>query len=93
MFITRGRTEIEALAGAVAQQDAALIQRRAHGIKGAAANIGATDMAALCAEIETTARNRRIDGAEELLGRLRVEFDQVWDTLESLLDMPAVPEK
>lgn len=88
IFITRGAADIEQLADAITRRDAAQITQHAHRIKGAAANIGAVAMAELCAEIENIGRERRLDGAADLLNRLRGEFDQARTALEALVHVP-----
>jgi two-component system sensor histidine kinase/response regulator len=91
MFLTRERVEIDRLSACVDRRDAAPIQEMAHGIKGAAANIGAATMARLCAELEAAGRDGRLDRAGELIARLRAEFDRVGAALESVLDLPGSP--
>ncbi|HEU5158267.1 MAG TPA: response regulator [Streptosporangiaceae bacterium] len=90
MFITREGADIEELAAAIERRDADQIRQCAHRIKGAAGNIGATALSKISAEIEDIGRQGRLDGAPELLDRLRFEFDQARGALESILNSPPV---
>ncbi|HEU5157425.1 MAG TPA: response regulator [Streptosporangiaceae bacterium] len=92
MFITREGADIEELAGAVARQDSAAIQRCAHRIKGAAANIGATAMSAAAREVENIGKQRRPESAPDALDRLRHEFRQASEALSAILGIPATGE-
>jgi PAS domain S-box-containing protein len=67
--------------------DAETLQRIAHLIKGAAANIGADDMRQLAAEIEQACKNGRL----EIIGDSAEQLETRFDTLkETLLNMKSV---
>jgi PAS domain S-box-containing protein len=88
MFTTRGQADIEELAEAVDRQDSETMRERAHRIKGAAGNIGATAMSLVAAEIEDLGKQQRPESAADLLGRLRDEFDRARNALEAVLNPP-----
>jgi len=91
MFITKEEADIDELAAAIERRDADQVRQRAHRIKGAAGNIGATAMSMMSAEIESIGQEERLDGAPEMLGRLRFEFGQARDALEAILNSPPSP--
>jgi two-component system sensor histidine kinase/response regulator len=65
----------------------ALVQA-AHALKGSAANIGASAVAATCAELEGVGRSGTSGGAADLLARLESELLQVDTELETMLEVP-----
>jgi HPt (histidine-containing phosphotransfer) domain-containing protein len=66
MALGTGTKHVESLTSALAQGDATAVAKAAHGIKGSASNIGAVAVTRISAEIETRARNARLDGLDEL---------------------------
>jgi len=58
------------------------IERTAHTLKGASANVGATGLAAVCASLETRAREARHDDAAALLDQFDAELMRVRAALE-----------
>ena len=58
-------------------RDAAAIGRAAHALKSSSANVGATTLAATCAEVERAAREGDTDRAIGLVPRLRAEHQEV----------------
>jgi CheY-like chemotaxis protein len=77
---------LEALERTVQQGDAAGARRHAHQLRGAAANIGASSIAALAASIGSAARANRLVELPELLARLQVEAPRVSAALHSYTD-------
>ncbi len=64
--------------------DAPGLERAAHTLRGASANVGAKALAALCAEMEQHGRTGTLDGAGDLLERFDREFARVREALHSL---------
>ena len=64
-FVRQGPERLAALAAAAASGDGPEIAKAAHVFRGAAATIGARELAALLERVETTARAGRIDAARE----------------------------
>jgi CheY-like chemotaxis protein len=81
MFTTQAQAAIAKLETAIAEGDTSVIEQEAHRLKGSAGNIGAVAMANLCQELDTVARDQRLDYAPELLQRLRIEYTLVRDAL------------
>ncbi len=53
------------------------LAKAAHALKGASANIGAKDMAAMAGQLESSGGESATVGAEELIDRLEQEFERV----------------
>jgi signal transduction histidine kinase/CheY-like chemotaxis protein/HPt (histidine-containing phosphotransfer) domain-containing protein len=68
---------------AVAEGNGARVKSSAHGLKGAAANLGARGLAALCSELEKRGREGKLDDAAALVNRLQPEYEQVCAALEA----------
>jgi CheY-like chemotaxis protein len=74
---------LSAMRTAVAEGDAQKLKASAHSVKGAAANLGARTLAALCAELEKIGRDGSVQGTEALLAELEPQFQRVCATLEA----------
>jgi HPt (histidine-containing phosphotransfer) domain-containing protein len=68
------RAEILRLLG---EYDRDALERTAHTLKGASANVGATGLADLCAGLEMRAREDQLDDAAGLTEEFEAEFDRV----------------
>ncbi len=77
-----GRAE---LARGLQEGDSNSLQRTAHTIRGASANIGASTLAAVCAEIETRGRDEQLNGTAGLVEQFDAEFARVRDALSQLV--------
>jgi two-component system, NarL family, sensor histidine kinase EvgS len=73
-FLHTNRDDIAALTTAIGSQDAGQIRRYAHRVKGAAALIGATELAGQAQHLEHDAANQDL-----------AQLDQVWAQLQSEL--------
>jgi len=60
----------------VAGGDAEGLRLAAHSLKSSSANLGATQVTALCKELEQCGRERRLEGAVELLQELEIHYVQ-----------------
>jgi len=67
---------------ALAAQDAALLTRAAHTIKGSCSNFGATDLAHLALEMEKQGKAADFPGAAGALPALQAEFTRVHAALQ-----------
>jgi CheY-like chemotaxis protein/HPt (histidine-containing phosphotransfer) domain-containing protein/two-component sensor histidine kinase len=81
----QGRGE---LARVVDAGDAEALERAAHMLRGASANVGATELAAVCAQIEAQARIAQFDDAAGLVARFDSELARVRDAFDLLADRP-----
>jgi HPt (histidine-containing phosphotransfer) domain-containing protein len=86
MFVKSGEAALAELTAAAQRDDAAAVQAQAHRFKGSAGNIGAVDLSTLCEQLESLGRDRRLDGVDELLGRLRSEFEACRTALAQLTE-------
>jgi two-component system sensor histidine kinase/response regulator len=78
---TEGR---EVLARVMIEGDTQGIESTAHMLKGASANVGATGMVAVCAEMEMHGRAAQLDNAVGLVELFDSEFARVRDALRSV---------
>jgi two-component system, sensor histidine kinase and response regulator len=80
LFLNEANSDFEALRAASARDDGDEIRRVAHRLKGASANMGITQMAALSEELE---HKDRAKDAKDLLTQLENEFELVREALKS----------
>ena len=83
LFRTDGLPLIHAICDAAANGDAAKLKAAAHSLKGAAGNLGARDLASVCAELERKGGAGVLDGAAALAAELEPRFEQVCRELEA----------
>jgi len=75
-FLEMAPGQIDDLAAVVAAGDVAAVDLQAHGMKGGASNVGAVRVAATARELENLAKGHSLQGAEELMDRLRGDFEE-----------------
>jgi len=75
----------EDLVRVLAEGDPHGLERAAHALKGASANVGATALAEVCAQMEVRGRFAQLEGAMDLVDRFDAEFARVRDALTSVL--------
>ncbi len=68
--------------------DARAVERAAHTLKGASANVGANVLAEVCAEIETHARQEQLQGAAVLTEQFETEFSRARAALQAVASRP-----
>src|SRR5437667_3379113 len=90
-FVRRAPDRLAALAGAVASGTGTEIAKAAHVYRGAAATIGARELAELLERVETTARAGDIEQAQEAFEGLSSIAHDVTDYLRQ--QQPALPEE
>ncbi len=73
---------------ALASGDAATVIQEAHQLKGALGNLGLQKFADLAAQIETHAREGRLDPARGLAGLLPAAYEEALVALESAFPEP-----
>jgi CheY-like chemotaxis protein len=87
LFLQEAPEQVQLLETAVAQNDHTSLARTfsaASRLKGSASNLGARILAALCDEIEQTARNWSLADIPPLIDRVRHEFARVREALEKI---------
>ena len=77
---------IERLADGIDTRDPALFGRSAHTLKGGAAQLGATRVAAIARELDRLGKAGSFDGAEKLLARLETAFGQTTAEFRGIAD-------
>lgn len=76
-FVNDSISRIAALDEAINKSDAEGIRTSAHSFKGSSLNISAIELIELCRDLEDRGREGRLDGAQEVLVRLKVAFEDV----------------
>jgi CheY-like chemotaxis protein len=72
---------LQAIAEAVAQGDAEVLQRSAHTLKSTSAMLGATSLSQLCQELETNGHNGSLASSEAMVSQVKTEYERVQTTL------------
>ena len=80
LFADETAADLAHLEAGIAQGGAGAVASRAHRLKGACLTIGATQMAAICVELETWARGDTRISAAETLHRLAALLQEVCGT-------------
>jgi len=93
MFRSEVRVRLDTLRVALETGDAEQVRQLAHGVRGAAASMGGSALAAACGHLEAIGRAGTVEGAEALLPEVESRFAQLcqaWEYEEALGD-PAPP--
>ncbi len=77
LYISNSRTLIETLRDSIIRGDASGVAQAAHSLKSSSANVGATALRELCAQLEDTAKTGKLDSAWALLDRMVEEHSRV----------------
>jgi PAS domain S-box-containing protein len=83
LFLEDAPTRMRDLRKTFGDGDARGVERAAHAIKGSAGNMGATNMANICQELEEAGASGDLSNAATLLDRLESEFERVRAVLEA----------
>jgi CheY-like chemotaxis protein len=83
LFRSEAPPLVEKLKTAVAAADAEQLKAAAHSLKGAAANLGAKALAAVCLELEKLGRAATVQGAAERLPDVEKQLELVCAALEA----------
>ena len=81
LFLKDARPRLEKMEAAIAQKDNACLIAAAHTLKGSASNLGARNLAALCASLEKIAKTGDLSEAANILLDVRSEFHEVEKSL------------
>jgi PAS domain S-box-containing protein len=84
MFATGCPHDLIEIGRALETRDMALLERLAHTLKGASANLGVKGVSELASALEEQARTGEIGNAAELVGSLRCEIERLLPEIESL---------
>ena len=85
-FLSDMPRQIQALAGFVESGDKAAVERLAHSIKGASANVNGEALRAVAGEMEKAAAGGEFESLTVQLPMLRLEFDRLSTSLADFLD-------
>ncbi len=77
MAMETGRKHRRSLEDGLAANDASVVARAAHGIKGSAGTIGANAVYALAMELDARARTGNLDGARERVDAIDAAYVKV----------------
>ncbi len=81
LYFDEAAGHVAELDGAVDRDEPLTVRHAAHKLAGSSRTIGATGVAAVASELETTARADDLSGAPELLAQLRRQLDETRDAL------------
>jgi HPt (histidine-containing phosphotransfer) domain-containing protein len=82
LFLADAEARIVSLRQAVAADDATAMRASAHTLSGASANLGATDLALLCANLATDGAAGNLEGSEAKVKAVEVELGRVRSALD-----------
>ncbi len=82
LFIAGTRTSLTEIRVALAHQQASVLSRQAHNLKGSSGAVGALRLAWLCLELENQANRQDLTSAANSVQALEREFDQVCADLQ-----------
>ena len=83
IFLDDVPLQIAALKESLDNEDPVSVQRQAHTLKGAAANMSVSVLREIAFQIETSAKNKDLDQARSLFKKLEQEFDVVKTTFKN----------
>jgi len=86
LFREDALVRIHELRDSAARADAETLARAAHSLKSSSGNIGAARMYSLCATIESSARERNLEGVAEMVEQLAAELDRALHVLAQSTD-------
>jgi signal transduction histidine kinase/CheY-like chemotaxis protein len=84
-YLSHSPQLLQALHEAVARNDASALQKVAHSLKSSSATLGAATLAALCQDLETTARKHSLEKAAAVLSAATAEYETVREALSAEL--------
>lgn len=84
-YLADGGAQLATMKRALAARDTATLGRAAHSLKSNSAGVGATHLAALCAELEAQVRGGALDGVDDGITRVETELGRVTGALERRL--------
>ncbi len=84
MFLDDAPTRIEEIRQGLASGDIKLLERAAHSLKSASANVGAMQLSNVCMRIEEIARQDKSGGIAELIPESNKALDDAANALRSI---------
>lgn len=77
IYLSESPKLLKDLEKAIIRSDAAALQKAAHSLKSISGHMGALSLAALCKELETMGRVKRMEGAAGVLSKTAKEYERV----------------
>ncbi len=77
LFLDTGRADFQKIESSLANRDADQVMRSAHTIKGAAGNLGFTEISDLAKLIEENAGNDTLEDLDQTVSALRSHFESI----------------
>lgn len=84
MFLDDAPLRIREIEQGLASGDIKLLERAAHSLKSASANVGAMHLSSVCKRIEEIARHSKSDGIAELIPESNMALNDAANALRSL---------
>jgi PAS domain S-box-containing protein len=84
LYLSGSPKLLEDLREAAVRRDADALRNASHTLKSSSANLGALSLSSLCKELETNAREGRVDDAAEAVAGIEAEYGRVKAFLEDL---------
>ncbi len=82
-FDEDNRKLLDAIDDFIQSNDADAVARQLHSLKGASANIGASQLSSTCQQLEQEARSGDLSNAKQLLADVREQFEEAVNILKS----------
>ncbi|MCW8878785.1 MAG: Hpt domain-containing protein [Kangiellaceae bacterium] len=83
-YVEDTQQKIEQLKSEIKEKNTDSIRRTAHSIKGSSKNVGATELADWCQQMETGAREENLQDVDIQLANIESSFQNVCDAIQSL---------
>ncbi|MET1255058.1 Hpt domain-containing protein [Aliikangiella maris] len=81
-YLEDSSRNLNSLAQAIDTQDADQVRRIAHSIKGSSRNVGATDLALQCEQLENAAKDKILDNSQQALQNINQIFQQTSEEIK-----------
>ena len=91
LYLSDGPAQLKAIGLCIADVDPVGLRDGAHALKSASANVGATQFASVCAQLEAIGRANTTIGASELLALAEAEFERASIAFADVLRAGSVP--
>lgn len=83
-FISDSQKRIQMIEEAINNSDCESLRTSAHGLKGSALNLSAAILTELCYKLELMGKEKKADGAKEILHQVKTEYEAVKAVLSAL---------
>jgi CheY-like chemotaxis protein/signal transduction histidine kinase/HPt (histidine-containing phosphotransfer) domain-containing protein len=85
LYLADSPKRITGLTEAIVEKNAARIASVAHVLSGSCASIGATELAAICRNLEIQAKTEQLDNIEEMMSDIGTEYARISSKLQSMI--------